>query len=382
MPDPRKLKVFVASPDDVNAERDALGRLIGDINDVLTFLVPDKQLSLELVRYETHAYPDLGAPQDVIDRQIPVDYDIFVGIMWKRCGTPTKNAPSGTIAEFRRAREHRKSSPLPRIMFYFCDQPVDVAGLDIEQLGEVLKFRKEIDALGLTWNYPSHSEFAEHVRGGMLRAIRDILREETRSTQALPEQGATAIDAAAWSQIVELADLYDQIRRDMPSGDPRTQRMREVFSKMKAKASGVLPMLQELQRADSAGRRLSAVAILQMFPRADQLNWLAQRLDPDQEKPFIGYQAAMGLLEAVRSLRVEHCADLQKVLQQARALAERLTGDEGRLKVLSNADRELAQRCEANQQGQTLEIPHGEEAENIRAQSVEGKPQANSEGSK
>jgi hypothetical protein len=91
---PRILKLFVASPGDVTDERDALARLLRDINDVLAFLAPERQLTLELVRYETHAYPDLGAPQDVINRQIPIDYDIFVGIMWKRAGTPTKKAAS------------------------------------------------------------------------------------------------------------------------------------------------------------------------------------------------------------------------------------------------------------------------------------------------
>jgi hypothetical protein len=50
---PRTLKVFLASPGDVTEERAALARLVRDINDVLTFLVPDKRLNLELVRYET-----------------------------------------------------------------------------------------------------------------------------------------------------------------------------------------------------------------------------------------------------------------------------------------------------------------------------------------
>src|SRR4051812_22297668 len=99
----RILKVFVASPGDVTDEREALSRLVRDINDVLAFLAPERRLTLELVRYETHAYPDVGAPQDVINRQIPIDYDIFVGVMWKRAGTPTKNAGSGTIEEFHRA---------------------------------------------------------------------------------------------------------------------------------------------------------------------------------------------------------------------------------------------------------------------------------------
>jgi hypothetical protein len=343
--EPRLLKVFVASPDDVKDEREALGRMIRDINDVLTFLVPDQRLTLELVRYETHAYPDLGAPQEVIDRQIPVDYDIFVGIMWKRCGTPTRDAPSGTIAEFRRACEHRKQSRLPRVMFYFCDQPVDIHELDVEQLAAVIKFRKEIEILGLTWNYPSHAEFTEHIRGGLLRAIRDILREEARTSRSLPSEAPLAIDPTAQQEVVDLAALYEQIRRDMPSGDPRTRRMADVFAKMKARAARVLPMLRELQQSESAGKRLSAVAILQMFPRSDQLDWLAHRLDPEEEKPFLGYQAAMGLLEAVRGLPATDCSEVRKAITLARTLGARLKGDTDRLNVLSTAERELAQRC-------------------------------------
>jgi hypothetical protein len=51
----------------------------------------------------------------------------------------------------------------------------------------LVKFRDEIETLGLTWTYPTHSEFGERVRGGLLRAIRDILQEESRTPQEHPE---------------------------------------------------------------------------------------------------------------------------------------------------------------------------------------------------
>src|SRR5215510_2457752 len=103
MNEPRLMRVFVASPNDVAEERETLAKLLADINDVLAYLAPEKGLTLELVRYETHSYPDIGSPQDVINREIPVDYDIFIGIMWKHAGTPTSTAASGTIEEFNRA---------------------------------------------------------------------------------------------------------------------------------------------------------------------------------------------------------------------------------------------------------------------------------------
>jgi hypothetical protein len=343
---PRLVKVFLASPDDVSEERDALTRLVRDINDVLTFLAPDKQLGLELVRYETHVYPDLGAPQEVINRQIPVDYDIFIGVMWKRCGTPTKEAPSGTIEEFRRACEHRKQSHLPRIMFYFCEQPIPIpTHEELEQLAAVVKFRDEIESLGLVWTYPTHLEFSDRIRGGLLHAIRDILREESDSPLAHPAETPGAVNSAVRSEIVDLAEGYEQIRRDMPSGGPRTRRLTEVFSSMKAKASGVVPLLAEFEQSGSPGLRLAAIAILQMFPNVDHLDWLAHCLDPTEEKPFVGYQAAVALLEATRSLPASNCAKLRVAVTEASQIAATLQGDEDRVNVLKNAEQELLRRC-------------------------------------
>jgi len=345
---PRVLKVFVASPDDVAEERNTLAKLLADINDVLAYLTPEKGLSLELVRYETHSYPDIGAPQEVINREIPVDYDIFIGIMWKRAGTPTATAPSGTIEEFNRACERRKQGSLPRIMFYFCDQPIPVpTATELQQLVEVVKFRSQLASQGLTASYPSHAEFGDHVRGGLLRAIRDILSETVPSPIAATfAPVAPAVDAASREVALQLAKEYDQIRRTMSAGDERTRIMEGVFSRMKITAPKVQGSLSAFQQSGSAGERLMAVAVLDMFPEANHLAWLAGRLDPEQEKPFVAYHAAVALLDAVTNLPSEDCAKLEVALAEAKRLALRLKGDPARLNVLARAQEELARKCQ------------------------------------
>jgi hypothetical protein len=348
MREPRLLKVFVASPDDVAEERNALAKLLADINDVLAFLTPEKGLSLELVRYETHSYPDIGAPQEVINREIPVNYDIFIGIMWKRAGTPTATTPSGTIEEFNRACEQRKQGSLPRIMFYFCDQPIPVpTATELQQLAEVVKFRSQLASQGLTSSYPSHAEFSDHVRGDLLRAIRDILNE----TLPLPTSATLApvpppVDAASREAALQLAKEYDEIRRNMPAGDERTRIMAGVFSRMKILAPKVQGSLSAFQQSRSAGERLMAIAVLDMFPVADQLAWLAERMDPEQEQPFVAYHAAVALLDAVTNLPSEDCAKLEAALAEAKKLALRLKGDPGRLNVLVRAEEELTRKCQ------------------------------------
>lgn len=345
---PRVLKIFVASPSDVVEEREALMRLVHEINDVLAFLAPEKRLTLELVRYETHAYPDIGPPQEVINRQIPLDYDIFIGVMWRRCGTRTANSPSGTIEEFRRAYDRRSHGHLPRIMFYFCEQLIPIPDVaELEQLKEVVKFREELAKIGFTWTYPSHSEFTEHVRGGVLRAIRDILQEESRSPQDMTAmEGPALVDHSARKDMLTLAAEYDEIRAKESAGGSRTRRMAAVFSKMRAKAAGVRALLVEFESSSSPGIRLAAIAILQMFPDARHVIWLAGRLDnPEVETPFVGYQAAVALLEAVRTLPTTECDQLNAALSEATSLARKLPTDPDRIQLLVTAEQERSRRC-------------------------------------
>jgi hypothetical protein len=102
---PRQKKVitiFVASPNDVVDERTKLEEVINELNITWSRNIG---LRFDLVRWETHAFPGIGDdPQDVINEQIPDDYDIFIGIMWCRFGTPTGRAGSGTAEEFQRAK--------------------------------------------------------------------------------------------------------------------------------------------------------------------------------------------------------------------------------------------------------------------------------------
>src|ERR1041385_4193658 len=91
------VRVFISSPGDVPEERDVVSMVVDELRRLFGKV---QQVEIEAVRWETHAWPDVGAPQEVINRQIG-EYDVFIGVMWKRFGTPTKRADSGTAEEFR-----------------------------------------------------------------------------------------------------------------------------------------------------------------------------------------------------------------------------------------------------------------------------------------
>src|SRR5688572_29677201 len=116
---PRILRVVVASPGDVPAERALVVRIADDLNKVVA---ADRGLRLEVARWETDAFPamDPGGAQPVVDRALDIpNADLLVGIFWKRFGTPTADAASGTEHEIRLACEARERRGRPEVMLYF-----------------------------------------------------------------------------------------------------------------------------------------------------------------------------------------------------------------------------------------------------------------------
>lgn len=165
------LTVFVASPGDVDNEREKLEEIIRELNVTWS---RELGVRLDLVRWETHAYPSIGVDaQDVINEQIPEDYDIFVGIMWCRYGTPTGRAGSGTVEEFNRAKARHDNDPsCVQMMIYFKDEPMAPSLLDPEQLAQVNVFRESLGTEGtLYWKFNGIDQFEKLIRLHLTRQI-------------------------------------------------------------------------------------------------------------------------------------------------------------------------------------------------------------------
>lgn len=137
------IRVFVASPSDVDDERQRIRDVINELNGMICSVY---SIRLELVTWENSTYPSMGEDaQDVINRQIADDYDVFVGIMWSRFGSETGRHGSGTEEEFERAYDrYADGRNLLELMFYFKDEPVAPSKLDPIQLGKVFEFRDRI----------------------------------------------------------------------------------------------------------------------------------------------------------------------------------------------------------------------------------------------
>lgn len=159
----QKVRVFISSPGDVKEERERIGKVFEELNSTIA---AEKGLVLEPIRWETHARTEIGdGPQAIINRQLGHDFDVFLGIMWQRFGTPTAEADSGTEEEFLHAYSAWEADRRRRILFYFCERPYTVrTAEEIQQLGKVIELRGELEKKGLLGTYTSVEDFTDRVR--------------------------------------------------------------------------------------------------------------------------------------------------------------------------------------------------------------------------
>lgn len=184
--DEKVISVFVASPSDVTEERDKLESVINEINGTLSRRIG---VRLDLIRYEREVPPGLGEdPQSVINENIPQDYDIFIGILWHRMGTPTNRSGSGTLEEFNLAKaRYDEDSNSVRLMMYFKDTPLNMSDLDADQLKAVQNFRLQVESLGYYKKFTKLEEFEQAIRMHLMGLMLDYQDKEAQTEEDLSD---------------------------------------------------------------------------------------------------------------------------------------------------------------------------------------------------
>ncbi|WP_108861782.1 DUF4062 domain-containing protein [Ruegeria sp. Alg231-54] len=170
------ITVFISSPSDVSIERSIVGEVIEDINrlkgDTLGY-------QMRTVTWENDVIPTFGeTPQAVIDKDVGDEYDVFLGIMSTRFGTPTDDAASGTEHEFEKAyaRKIQKPNSL-EIMFYFQEPGHSGRSINIEELAKVEKFKSNISDKGLYALYKSTEEFKTKVSAHLSKIMDRVVQK-------------------------------------------------------------------------------------------------------------------------------------------------------------------------------------------------------------
>jgi|GEM_PF-3652764 hypothetical protein len=95
--DCRVYRILIASPSDVEDEREIAVTVIQEWNNLYSY---SRKVALLPLRWETHTAPEYGTrPQEVINLAIVDECDLLVGIFWTRIGSPTGIGDSGTLED-------------------------------------------------------------------------------------------------------------------------------------------------------------------------------------------------------------------------------------------------------------------------------------------
>ena len=119
--------------------------------------------------WKTDSHPTLGdRPQAIINKQMLDESDIVVAIFWRRFGSPTGVADSGTAEEIQRSTQRGR-----KVMVYFSDLESAKAS-DLGQTEAVWKFRQQLRENGLCSSFTSRAQFRQDFTRHLGQALNDL----------------------------------------------------------------------------------------------------------------------------------------------------------------------------------------------------------------
>lgn len=141
-----QIKIFISCPGDIKEEVESIELIINEINKTSG---KRDDYALELLNWKYDTYTDIGSDgQEVINNQLEHQYDILIGILGSRAGTPTKRDKSGTIEEINRAILDDSKQ---KMIYFKTSAPENIYDIDPKQL-EILKvFKKELSEKGVLY---------------------------------------------------------------------------------------------------------------------------------------------------------------------------------------------------------------------------------------
>lgn len=148
------IPVMIASPGDVEREREEARNAIYNWNDVNA---KNTSMILNPIGWETHGAPEMGdRAQALINKRLLNDCDLLIAIFWTRIGTPTGGYESGTVEEIERHMAEGKPT-----MIYFSRAPVDPSKIDRDQYESLMKKKEEWKKNGRVEEFSSLQEFKD-----------------------------------------------------------------------------------------------------------------------------------------------------------------------------------------------------------------------------
>lgn len=197
------IKILISCPGDVNNELNSIKLIIDEINKSIG---KQSSFAIHTLNWKSDTYTQIGDDaQEVINNQVEDEYDILLGIIWKKIGTPTKRDRSGTIEEINRALDLSKEL----LLYFNISAPDNLSMIDTSELEKVNAFKRELSDKGVLYKeYDSIRNFESLFRVNLINLISDrflntSLQDSSESTK-VPKKNIKKDHDSKYSEIIDL----------------------------------------------------------------------------------------------------------------------------------------------------------------------------------
>ncbi len=196
----KQIKLFVSCPGDISHELDSIKLIVDEINKTSG---EQNSYVLRLISWKTDTYTQKGSDaQEVINNQIEGQYDVLIGLLWLRLGTPTKRDKSGTVEEINRALNNKEKEQL---IYFKTEAPTDITKINPEELLKINEFKKDLGSKGVLYHeFSSTSKFESLFRIQLTKLIFDKLLDNDDSQNNISSNSLAEIVEDKYSHITSL----------------------------------------------------------------------------------------------------------------------------------------------------------------------------------
>jgi hypothetical protein len=180
----RLIRVFIASPGDLGPERQRAREVADELNSTLG---RQFDVEIDLLGWED-TLPGVGRPQALINSDVD-NCDLFIGLLWKRWGTPSGEDFSSGFEEFERVRRRNQRTGQPEIWLAFKHVDPSQLADPGDQLKRVLAFKQaQIAArIVLFKEFKDERDWATQLRGWLMTHIGQLIMGEMEALRQLPQ---------------------------------------------------------------------------------------------------------------------------------------------------------------------------------------------------
>ncbi|MCK5373825.1 MAG: DUF4062 domain-containing protein [Alphaproteobacteria bacterium] len=143
----KEFKICLSCPNELVRERQICEAAISEYTQFIT----SEEIQYTVVHSGTVASQFGKSPQEIINEEWD-GFDLYIGLMGTRFGTPTEKYESGTEEEFNVALEKHKKDSSVSVSFLFQNVSTPLSELSekqLEQYMSVLSFKSGISSLGI-----------------------------------------------------------------------------------------------------------------------------------------------------------------------------------------------------------------------------------------